>query len=100
MIFGSVQEFVKVVLDTLSKPYGPDIVDRVFQVIEQNPDWMEAYNKFVLDHGKSEVDTSIGFNVMGATGMKSMDRNRPSKSGLIENYTELGNPAEPVETSS
>lgn len=100
MIFVSVQEFVKSVLDTIPKPYGADVIDRVFQAIEQNPDWLEAYNKFSLDHGKAEVNTSIGFNVMGITGMKSLERNHPSSSSLIENYTELGHPSEPVEAPS
>ncbi len=94
MAFITVQELVKTVINTIPEPYGPDIVDKVFQAIEGNPEWLEEYNRFVTDHGKPEVDNSIGFNVMSVTGMKSMDRERPATSSLIENYTELGKATE------
>lgn len=91
MHFATVQELVQTVMNEIPKPYGPDIIDQVFQRIESNPEWLEAYDAFVKFNGKFEAQNSVGFNVMGLAGMKSLDQVQPAKSGLIENYTELEN---------
>jgi hypothetical protein len=94
MEYITVEHFIGDVLNSIPKPYEPDIIDRVFQAIEQNPEWLSRYNEMVNAHGKNEVDHSIGFNIVGLTGLRSQDRQQKAQSGLIETYTELGPAAE------
>jgi hypothetical protein len=90
MEYFTVEQFIGDVINSVPKPYEADIIDRVFQAIEQNPEWLDRYNEMVKAHGKNEVDHSIGFNIVGLTGLRSLDRQQKAQSGLIETYTELG----------
>lgn len=89
MDFITVSDFVKEVMSGIPKPWGTDLVDRVFTAIENNPEWMRVYHTLIDAHGKYMVHNSIGLNVMALSGMKSLDRVQPASSSLIENYTEL-----------
>lgn len=90
MEYITVEEFVKQVLETLPAPYGADLVDQFFRAVESNPEWMDVYRELEKSHGTPAVKNSIGFNLMSLTRMRSLDRDHPATSGLIETYTELG----------
>lgn len=89
MEYITVQDFVKAVMDRIPKPWGADIVDQVFLTIENDPEFMSAYEEMLQSHGQYMVENSIGLNVLGLTGMKNTDRAKPARSKLIQNYTEL-----------
>jgi hypothetical protein len=90
MRYITVQEYVKGILNTLGKPYSADIIDQVFQAIENNPQWLSLYREMVDAHGENPVNKSIQYNILGLTGMKKMAPIHNATSTLIENYPELG----------
>lgn len=89
MEYITVEDFVKQVLATLPTPYGADVVDQFFLAVESNPQWMDVYREMESAHGEGAVKNSIGFNIIGLTGMRSLDRDLPATSRLIQSYTEL-----------
>lgn len=89
MEYITVGHFVSDILNTIPKPYGPDIIDQVYLAIENNPEWLARYKDMSRDHGKGEVDHSIGFNIMGLAGLKDTDHTQKARSTLIEQYAEL-----------
>jgi len=90
MEYITVEEFVKQVLAAIPQPYGADLVDRFFRAVESEARWMEIYHELEKSHGTPAVKNSIGFNIMSLARMRSLDRDRPASSRLIDTYTELG----------
>ncbi len=89
MEFITVRDFVQEILNSVPKPWGSDIVDRVFVAIENNPEWLATFEQLVRAHGQYPVENSIGLNILTQTGMKNTDRVKPARSQLIKNYSEL-----------
>lgn len=89
MEYITVEDFVKQVLATIPQPYGADLVDQFFRAVEADPRWMEVYRELEKSHGTPTVKNSIGFNILSIARMRSLDRDLPATSGLIETYTAL-----------
>ncbi len=81
--------FVEQVLQTLEKPWPPDITDRICLAIEQKPDWLSYYKKLVEEFGELTVNSGIGYYVRELTGMGNTGHMATSKSQLIKSYSVL-----------
>ena len=79
-------------LDLIPKPYGEDIIDDVFQMIESRRELLARYDKECDRLGKVVVNTWGGFwtaHIMDRVG----EREVPAKSKLIKDYSKLDRPA-------
>ncbi len=90
-----VEIFVREVLAMLPKPYGEDIILKVFQEILKDPELIRQYRSLSIDVGDGYSDDVInkwiGKYVSSETGMKSL-RQVPANGqcSLITSYSELG----------
>jgi len=89
MASGIVSSFVELALDTIPRPYPRDVIDRVAQAIERNPEWLAMYNDAVADRGRAAVNRQLGHSVLQLTGLRNLGVRREARSSLIDTYTEL-----------
>ncbi len=85
-----IKELVKDVLDTIRKPYPMDITDQVCLAIENKPAWHNCYKDLSARHGRSTVNTSIGWYTSYITGLHNLGNTQKAESKLIKTYSELG----------
>ncbi len=84
------KQLVQKALDSVSKPWTPDITDQVCLAIEHNQDWRQQYNELVRRHGKAGVNSHIGRFCLTLTGLRNLGERRQARSKLISTYTRLG----------
>ncbi|PLS77399.1 MAG: hypothetical protein CYG59_23990 [Chloroflexi bacterium] len=84
------KQLVQKALDSISKPWTPDITDQVCLAIERNQDWHQQYDELVRRHGKAGVNSHIGRFCLTLTGLRNLGERRQAKSKLISTYTRLG----------
>jgi hypothetical protein len=87
-----IKALVDTALASLPKRHTEDVIDDVFGAIENNPEWLEQYEKLCASFGKKVVNTWAGFWVSYAEGRSSAKGNPATKSTLIETYSKLGPP--------
>jgi hypothetical protein len=90
-----IEVLVKDVLATMPAPYGEDIILRVFQVIERNPDLKWRYqslsNDLSDDFSNNTINKWIGKYVKDQAGLNSLRQvSAEGKCKLITSYTKLG----------
>jgi len=90
-----VEIFVKEVLATIPAPYGEDIILKVFQEIERNPDWKWRYYSLSTDVGDGfshdVINNWIGKYVKDQTGLNTLrEVSVEGKCKLIKSYSKLG----------
>lgn len=90
-----VEYFVKDVLAAISAPYGEDIILRVFQEIERNPDWEWRYHSLSNDVGDGfsddVINNWIGKYVKDQTGLNTLrEVSADGRCKLIKSYSKLG----------
>ena len=84
-----VSYFVARALETIPRPYPPDVTDLVGQAIENNPAWRAAYDEVVAEKGRHAVNSTIGRTVLQLTGLRNSGIRRDARCSLIDTYTEL-----------
>jgi hypothetical protein len=86
------------VLATITEPFGEDIILKVFQEIESNPEWRRCYDSLSNDLSNDLSDDLtcdiinqwIGKYVSSETGMKSIgDEPAGRRCSLINYYSIL-----------
>ena len=90
-----VEILVRDVLVTIPAPYGEDIILKVFQEIERDPDIKWRYqslsNDLSDDFSNDIVNNWIGKYVKDQAGLKSLRQvSAEGKCKLITSYTKLG----------
>ena len=90
-----VEILVKDVLVTIPAPYGEDIILKVFQEIERDPDIKWRYqslsNDLSVDFSNDIINNWIGKYVKDQTGLNSLRTvSAKAKCELITSYTKLG----------
>jgi hypothetical protein len=83
------RDFVNDVLDSVPKPWPPDITDRVFLAIQNHQPWLDYYNKVKADRGPLSVNSNIGRDVSQLTGMRDSGKTGVPRSHLITSYSIL-----------
>jgi hypothetical protein len=84
-----VRLLVKAVLPSLSQPYSEDVIQDVFEAIQQNPLWLAEYNRLRQLLGADVVNQWIGRYVKYETGFTKAVQVQATKSKLIESYSKL-----------
>ena len=86
-----VRSLVQDVLQTLSKPYGEDIILKVCQEIERKPNFKKRYDDLGEQLRPWVVNNWIGKHTKDLTGMKSLRQvSAPDSVHIITSYTKLG----------
>ncbi len=84
-----IKDFVEEVLSTLPGPPGEDIIDEVFQAIEENPTWRRRYGDLCDEFTKNTVNQMGGWWVSKAVGLPALRQVDATKSHLIGSYSKL-----------
>jgi len=84
-----IDKLVSDVLNTISKPYGEDVIEDVFLSIEQNHAWQERYYELVNELGKNTVNQWIGKYTRQFTGLRNPSQVIAKRSNLTESYSRL-----------
>lgn len=84
-----IDTLVNDVLNTISKPYGEDVIEDVFLSIEQNHAWLERYYDLVNELGKHTVNQWIGKYTRNFTGWRRSSQVIAKRSNLTESYSRL-----------
>jgi hypothetical protein len=84
-----VYELVKEILQTISKPYGENIIEDVCLAIENRPPWHLRYNDLVNELSRDVVNNWIGRYTKDITGMKTVLVVAAKRSKIIKAYTKL-----------
>lgn len=66
-----IEEFVSEVIETISTPYGEDVILDVFLAIERQPAWQRRYDELVFELSKDTVNQWVGRHTKQITGMKN-----------------------------
>jgi len=84
-----IYELVSGVLNTISEPYGEDVIEDVFLSIEQNHAWQERYDELVNELGKDTVNQWIGKYTKQVTGLRNPSEVEAKRSKLTKRYSKL-----------
>ena len=84
-----VEQLVQEVLDTISQPYGEDIIEDVCLAIEANPQWMTRYRELRASFAKDVANNWIGQYTKSLTGMKTIRVVDAKRATIIKYYTKL-----------
>jgi hypothetical protein len=86
-----VKILVQDVLATIPEPYGEDIILKVFQEIEGNPEWHRRYKSLSNDLADWIINNWIGKYVKDQTGLNSLrEVSAKEQCSLITSYMKLG----------
>ncbi len=85
-----IYELVTEALESISKPYGEDVIEDVLLAIEEQPNWLEKYNKLVQELSENEVNRRIGRYTKEITGLETLSEGVDAKrSKIAGKYTKL-----------
>lgn len=84
-----IEDLIEQILRKISKPYPPDITDRVFCAIEEDERLLHNYTIYAGEN-VGAANAFIGKLVKELTGLKVKGTCRNPKSKLIKSYTILG----------
>lgn len=90
-----VRKLVNAALAKLPKPYAEDVIDDAFLEIENDESLRAQYDALIRELGKSTTNAWGGYWIAQAVGKAAVRQLRSRKSGLIESYSELAEPAIP-----
>ena len=85
-----IKDLVEDVLVTMDMPYPVDITDQICMAIEKKTAWRSRYKDLLARHGRSTVNTSIGWYTSYLTGLHNLGNIQKAESSLIKTYSELG----------
>ena len=84
-----IEEFVNEVIETISTPYGEDVILDVFLAIERQPTWQRRYDELVFELSKDTVNQWVGRYTKSITGMKNPSPASAKPSKLTGRYSKL-----------
>lgn len=84
-----IKRLVEDALASLPKPHTEDVIDDVFQAIEQRPEWRQRYDDISSDLGKSVANTWGGFWIANSEGRSGVEQVPAKRSTLIQSYSKL-----------
>src|SRR5690349_4385059 len=84
-----VKRLVDEVLRTIPKPHTEDVIDEVFEAIEQNPSWLKQYEDLCADLRRPVVNTWGGFWIAHIEGRLGEQQVPAKRSTLLESYSKL-----------
>ena len=84
-----VYDLVHEVLQTMTKPYGEDIIEDVCLSIEKNPQWHQRYQTLGSSLSLWVVNNWIGQYVKRIVGMATIREVAAKRSGIITAYSKL-----------
>jgi len=88
-----VAELVRVILQTLPKPYGEDIIEDVFVAIEHNPNWLKRYNELGTELSEVwVVNNWVGQHTRAQTGYETIKEVSTTRTKLAKSYSKLRRP--------
>jgi len=90
-----VRKLVNVALGKLPKPYSEDVIEDAFLEIENDESLRAEYDALSRELGKSTTNAWGGYWIAQAVGKTALRQVRSKKSGLIESYSQLAEPAIP-----
>ncbi len=85
-----VKILVQDVLRTISKPYGEDIILKIFRKIDEVPNLRRRCNLLRDELGNDVVHNWIGKYTKDQTGLNSLRKSLAPKGSYIKSYTKLG----------
>jgi hypothetical protein len=86
---GRVKELVEEVLYSLPKPHTEDVIDDVFEAIEQRPEWRRQYDDLTHELGKAAVNSWGGFWIAHSERRWGTNQVPARKSKLLDSYSKL-----------
>lgn len=84
-----VYDLVNDVLQTMTRPYGEDVIDDVCFTIQENEPWRTRYNDLCANLRQWVVNNWIGMYVKQIVGMKTVRQVATTKCTIIGSYTKL-----------
>ena len=81
---------VQDVLQTISEPYGEDIILDVWRKIKDNHDWFRRYEELGDELTKDVVHKWTGKYTKELTGLKNIRLVKAPKGSIVISYTKLG----------
>ena len=84
-----VYDLVADVLDHMTPPYAPEVIEDVFLAIGQNPTWIRKYRALADELGPRVVNSWMGQYVKRISGMHSVGEVPARRVNLIKHYTKL-----------
>ena len=84
-----VRKLVGTVLSNLPKPYSEDVIDEVFEEIQNGAELMAEYERLCKELGKTTVNTWGGYWIANAVGKSGLTQVPARKSRLIQTYSRL-----------
>jgi hypothetical protein len=87
-----VKKLVGLALDQVAKPYTEHVIDDVFTVIENVPEFVAEHEALCKQLGRSTVNTWGGYWIARAVGKTGTDQRAARKSKLIRFYSLLDAP--------
>src|SRR5436305_1155014 len=84
-----VKKLVGMAMDNLPKPYTENVIDEVFQQIENEPELMVEYQALCKQLGKTTVNTWGGYWIANALGKTGLEQVPAKKNKLIQTYSRL-----------
>jgi hypothetical protein len=84
-----IEELVSEVIETISNPYGEDVILDVFLAIERQPTWQRRYDELVFELGKNTVNQWVGQYTKQITGLKKPSQISTKLSKLTGSYSRL-----------
>jgi hypothetical protein len=84
-----IEELVSEVIETISNPYGEDVILDVFLAIERQPTWQRRYDELVFELGKDTVNQWVGRYTKQITGLKKPSQISTKLSKLTGSYSRL-----------
>ena len=84
-----VHDLVVLTLRKFSAPYGTDIIDEVFQAIQNDPYLLHRYTLLSDELRQWVVNNWIGMYTKQETGMKTVREVSAKRSTLIKSYSQL-----------
>ena len=84
-----IEELVSEVIETISTPYGEDVILDVFLAIERQPTWQRRYDGLVSELCKDTVNQWVGRYTKQITGLKNPSQVPTKLSKLTGSYSKL-----------
>jgi hypothetical protein len=76
-------------MGNLPRPYTEDVIDEVFEEIENGPELLVEYQGLCKELGKTTVNTWGGYWIANALGKSGLAQVPAKKSKLIQTYSRL-----------